>query len=61
MKYLEFTFTTNPADEAIHDVLASVLADVGFDSFVHTGTLDRPAVGRSDNPETPLFDEPKEA
>lgn len=33
MKYLEFTFTTQPSTETVHDVLAAVLADVGFDSF----------------------------
>lgn len=53
MKYLEFTFTTRPADEAIHDVLAAVLADAGFDSFVHTSDFDRPCMANSDNPEAP--------
>lgn len=34
MKYLEFTFRTTPATEATHDVLAAVLGEVGFESFV---------------------------
>ncbi len=34
MKYLEFKFTTSPYSEDIHDLLAGVLAEVGFDSFV---------------------------
>ncbi len=55
MKYLEFTFTTTPADEAIQDVLSAVLADVGFDSFVHTGTLDLPRQAKTDDPEAPVF------
>ena len=40
MKYLEFTFTTAPGGEAVQDVLSAVLAEIGFDSFVHTGSLD---------------------
>lgn len=55
MKYLEFTFTTSPAGEAVHDVLAAVLAEVGFDSFVDTGSLDRPCVPGGSNPEDPAF------
>lgn len=35
MKYLEYTFTTRPSDDTVQDVLAAVLADAGFDSFVH--------------------------
>ena len=53
MKYLEFTFTTHPATEVVQDVLSAVLADIGFDSFVHTDELDRPAVGHAPNPESP--------
>lgn len=34
MKYLEFTFLTTPCTETVNDVLAAVLADIGFDSFV---------------------------
>jgi len=41
MQYLEFTFTTRPATEAVQDVLSAVLAEIGFDSFVHTDELDR--------------------
>lgn len=55
MKYLEFTFTTQPADEAVQDVLSAVLADIGFDSFVHTGSLDLPREARTDDPESPVF------
>lgn len=57
MKYLEFTFTTKPADEAVQDVLSAVLAEVGFDSFVHTGSLDLPRAARTDDPEAPVFAE----
>ncbi|MDR0973319.1 MAG: 50S ribosomal protein L11 methyltransferase [Prevotellaceae bacterium] len=34
MKYLEFTFLTNPCTETVNDVLSAVLADAGFESFV---------------------------
>lgn len=34
MKYYEFTFITHPCTETVNDVLASVLGDVGFESFV---------------------------
>ena len=53
MQYLEFTFTTRPATEAVQDVLSAVLAEIGFDSFVHTDELDRPAVAHCANPEQP--------
>lgn len=56
MKYLEFTFTLNPAGEAASDVLSAVLADIGFESFVHTDELDRPRVAvDNDFPEAPVF------
>ena len=56
MKYLEFTFTTRPSDEAVSDVLSMVLSEVGFESFVHTSELDLPRVGSVDNfPEAPIF------
>jgi ribosomal protein L11 methyltransferase len=58
MKYLEFTFTLAPSSEAAEDVLAAVLADIGFDSFVHTASLDLPRAARTDNPEEPVFAEP---
>lgn len=61
MKYLEFTFTTQPAEEAVHDVLAALLADAGFDSFVHTGLLDQPRTAPADNPEAPEFARPEDA
>ncbi len=34
MKYYEFKFLATPSSEDIHDVLAAVLAEIGFDSFV---------------------------
>lgn len=34
MKYFEFTYHTNPSNETINDVLAAVLGEVGFESFV---------------------------
>lgn len=34
MKYFEFTFHTNPCTETVNDVLAAVLGEVGFESFV---------------------------
>lgn len=34
MKYFEFIFITNPCTETVNDVLASVLGDAGFESFV---------------------------
>lgn len=56
MKYLEFTFTTSPANEAISDILSMVLAEIGFESFIHTDELDLPRVGNDDNfPEAPIF------
>lgn len=60
MKYLEFTFTTRPATEAVQDVLSAVLAEIGFDSFVHTDELDRPAEAHCENPEQPRFAEKDE-
>lgn len=56
MKYLEFTFKTQPETETVHDVLSAVLAEIGFDSFVHTSSLDRPAKAHSANPEQPEFE-----
>lgn len=34
MKYFEFTYHTSPSNETINDVLAAVLGEVGFESFV---------------------------
>lgn len=34
MKYFEFTFHTIPCTETVNDVLAAVLGEVGFESFV---------------------------
>lgn len=34
MKYLEFTFRTKPCTETVNDVLAAVLGEAGFESFV---------------------------
>lgn len=55
MQYLEFTFVPSPASEAIEDVLADVLAGVGFDSFVRTGALEYTCRAGSENPEAPDF------
>lgn len=55
MQYLEFTFETQPATEAIHDILADVLATVGFDSFVHSDELESHAVTHAPDPEHPDF------
>lgn len=61
MKYLEFTFTTTPANEAISDILSMVLSEIGFESFIHTDELDLPRVGSVDNfPEAPIFAEKAE-
>lgn len=61
MQYLCFTFTLTPFSEAAYDILADVLAGVGFESFVHTDELDLPRVGFRDNfPESAVF-APKEA
>lgn len=57
MQYLEFTFTTAPANEAVQDVLAAVLAEIGFDSFVHTDELDRAAKERTADPEAPVLED----
>ena len=38
MKYFEFTFNTNPCSETVNDVLAAVLGEVGFESFVESET-----------------------
>ena len=34
MKYVEFTFDTNPCTETVNGVLAAVLGDAGFESFI---------------------------
>ena len=34
MKYFEFTFDTHPCTETVNDVLAAVLGEPGFESFV---------------------------
>lgn len=36
MKYIEYTFTTQPSNGIVHDVLSGVLAEIGFDSFVQS-------------------------
>lgn len=36
MKYFEFTFRTRPCSETVSDVLAAVLGEAGFESFVTT-------------------------
>lgn len=57
MQYLEFTFTTRPATEAVQDIVSAVLAEIGFDSFVHTDELDRPTKMRTEDPEAPILEE----
>ena len=49
MHYLEFIFTLSPSSEAAYDVLSSVLAEIGFESFVHTDELDLPRVAIDNN------------
>ena len=34
MKYFEVTFTARPCTETVTDVLAALIADIGFESFV---------------------------
>ena len=34
MKYFEFTFHTNPRTEVVNDILAALLGEAGFESFV---------------------------
>ena len=36
MKYFEFTFHTSPCTETVNDVLAAVLGEAGFESFVES-------------------------
>lgn len=38
MNYLEFQFTINPANEINSDILSALLGEIGFESFVTTGT-----------------------
>lgn len=52
MKYLEFTFHTNPCTETANDVLSAVLAETGFESFVEQPD------GLAAYIQTALFDEP---
>lgn len=51
MKYLEVSFTIHPCTETAGDVLAALLADIGFDSFVETES------GRKAYVPQALFDE----
>ena len=55
MKYREYTFVLTPATEAAQDILADLLAGIGFDSFVHPGALDLPTARRTDDPEAPVI------
>ena len=34
MKYFEYTLSTHPCTETVNDVLAAILGEVGFESFV---------------------------
>ena len=36
MKYFEFSFQTHPCTETVNDVLAAVLGEAGFESFVES-------------------------
>lgn len=55
MQYLEFIFRTSPSNGVVDDVLAGVLCEIGFDSFVHTDELESEAVPHSPDPERPGF------
>lgn len=56
MTYLRFIFTIFPASETAFDILSAVLADIGFESFVHTNELDLPRIDFRDNfPESAIF------
>ncbi len=35
MKYFEFTFSTEPSSEIVQDVLAAILGEAGFESFIN--------------------------
>lgn len=51
MKYLEFTFITSPCTETANDVLAAILGEVGFESFMEHEK------GLTAYIQQPLFDE----
>jgi ribosomal protein L11 methyltransferase len=53
MNYLVFTFHTNPRTETAEDVLAAVLADVGFETFIN----DEQEAALTAYIQTALFDE----
>ena len=57
MHYLEFIFTLSPSSEAAYDVFErKCLAEIGFESFVHTDELDLPRVAINNNfPESAVF------
>ena len=46
MKYLEFTFRTSPCTETVNDVLAAILGDAGFESFVEQSYYKKVEYGR---------------
>lgn len=39
MQYTRVNFTCNPSSEEVKDVLAAMLAEIGFDAFVNQGTI----------------------
>lgn len=56
MKYIQFTFKIqSEVPEVAADVLSALLAEVGFESFVHSRDLSMEKVADPHNPETDVF------
>lgn len=55
MKYLQYTFTLTPSSEVAADVLSALLAEIGFESFVHSRDLSMEKVIDPTNPEADTF------
>lgn len=60
MKYYEYTFTLKTAPDAatpevVADVLSALLAEIGFESFVHSRDLSMEKVSDPHNPEAATF------
>lgn len=55
MKYLQYTFTLTPSSEVAADVLSALLAEIGFESFVHSRDLTMEKVIDPTNPEADTF------
>ena len=47
MKYFEVTFTAQPCNETITDVLSGLTADIGFESFVECENGMKPTSSRA--------------